>query len=398
MPKKRKSNLSRKTHNASQMSESRLSETPEQREDRLNKKRILAKTAINSETRDQREDRLNKQRILTKTAIDSETREQCKDRLNKKRVLTKTAIDSETPELRDMRLSHKRQYAKQFRESEDELAHKLRLQKQRCLAALCKIISKRNSFYFSHSNVAFLYDPMKPYQTDPAVDIGKMSQICVFCKALKYAFESDGMCCSSGKVKLPLLEPPPDPLNALLTGKSKNSQKFLKQTRQYNSAFQMTSFGVSKIALQPGFMSTFKIQGQVCHRMGSLLPDSNQAPKFLQIYFVGGSDQERDIRCDIISDLDKDVVMSLQTMLHAKNHLLKTFKTAIEYKQSRPNLKVVISADKKPTGEHPGRYNAPTTSDVASVTIDECHSKRDIVIQLRGEGLQTISETNRILH
>ena len=142
-------------------------------------------------------------------------------------------------------------------------------------------------------------------------------------------------------------------------------------------------------------MSTFRIQGQVCHRMGSLLPDPNKAPKFLQIYFIGGSEKERDFRCDTISDLDKDVVMSLQTMLHAKNHLLTTFKTAMDYKQRRPNLKVVISADKKPTGEHPGRYNAPTTNDVASVTIDEGHTKRDIVIQLRGEGLQSISETHR---
>ena len=250
------------------------------------------------------------------------------------RKFTKSAIDSETPESRNNRLIKKRQSAKQVRESENDVTHKLRLQKERRLAALCKMISNKKSAFFSQSNVAFLYDPKVPYQTDPAVDIGKMSHTCVFCRALKYAFESDGMCCSSGKVNLPLLEPPPEPVNALITGKSKKSQNFLKQIRQYNSAFQMTSFGVSKLALQPGFMSTFRIQGQVCHRMGSLLPDTNQTPKFLQIYFVGGSEQERDIRCDTISDLDKDVVLDLQNMLHAKNHLVKSFKTAIEYKQS----------------------------------------------------------------
>ena len=63
MPKKRKSNLSRKQADATRMSQSRLSETPEQCEDRLSKQRILTKTAIDSETHEKREDRLSRKRI-----------------------------------------------------------------------------------------------------------------------------------------------------------------------------------------------------------------------------------------------------------------------------------------------------------------------------------------------
>jgi len=35
------------------------------------------------------------------------------------------------------------------------------------------------------------------------------------------------------------------------------------------------------------FMPTFKIQGQVYHRIGSVLPLSENELSFLQIYFVG---------------------------------------------------------------------------------------------------------------
>ena len=222
-----------------------------------------------------------------------------------------------------------------------------------------------------------------------------MSHVCVYCKAKKYTFESDGLCCSAGKIKLPLPSDPPQPLKNLLSGNSKMSKSFFKHIRHYNSAFQMTSFGVSKLALQPGFMSTFRIQGQVCHRIGSLIPETGKKPEFLQIYFVGSTEKECDIRCDITSDLDKDVVRDLQNMLHRENDLIKVFKTAIEHKNNTSNLKVVINSEKRPVGEHSRRYNQPTCKDVAVVLIDEGHGPRDIVVNLRGEGLKSVSESHR---
>ena len=55
----------------------------------------------------------------------------------------------------------------------------------------------------------------------------------------------------------------------------------------------MTSFSTTKEVYEPGFMSTFKIQGQVYHCVGSLLPPSNEEHKFLQIYFMGDEQQEK---------------------------------------------------------------------------------------------------------
>jgi len=61
-----------------------------------------------------------------------------------------------------------------------------------------------------------------------------MSEICPYCKALKFNAETMGMCCASGKVKLPQLAAPPEPLKTLLIGyTSKLKRFFLYQTSGY---------------------------------------------------------------------------------------------------------------------------------------------------------------------
>ena len=55
-------------------------------------------------------------------------------------------------------------------------------------------------------------------------------------------------------------------------------------------------------------------------------------------------------------------------MLHSRNVYIQTFKTALE-KMVSDELKVVIRADKKPTGEHPRRFNEPTINEVTIVIV-----------------------------
>ena len=94
-----------------------------------------------------------------------------------------------------------------------------------------------------------------------------MSKICPYCKALKFNGETMGMCCASGKVKLPLMAAPLEPLKTFLTGTTSESKRFLSKIRKYNSCFQMTSFGAQIESLDQ-FMSTFKVKGQIHHRAG----------------------------------------------------------------------------------------------------------------------------------
>lgn len=105
---------------------------------------------------------------------------------------------------------------------------------------------------------AFHYDPAIDYCADKSVTIGEMITICKYCKALKYTGESTGLCCAEGKVKLPQLVPPPDPLRSLVSGIGNDSKHFLTNIQKYNNCFQMTSFGATHI-IQDNFMPTFKV-------------------------------------------------------------------------------------------------------------------------------------------
>jgi hypothetical protein len=88
------------------------------------------------------------------------------------------------------------------------------------------------------------------------------------------------MCCQNGKVLLADLLPLPVELDALY-----QDSGFMKSIRAYNQAFAFTSFG-ARIPDMPGIgPPSFRIQGQVSHLIGSLLPVLGEAPAFAQLYF-----------------------------------------------------------------------------------------------------------------
>lgn len=105
---------------------------------------------------------------------------------------------------------------------------------------------------------AFKYDCAIDYSLHPFVTIGAMDIVCEHCGALKFAGETGGLCCLNGKVKLPLLAAPPEPLHSLLRGETPESRHFLCNAQRYNGCFQMTSFG-AHIIEERGFNPTFKV-------------------------------------------------------------------------------------------------------------------------------------------
>ena len=242
---------------------------------------------------------------------------------------------------------------------------------------------------------AFQYDPTKNYDGHSLLHIGQMTDLCSHCNAYKWAGEAPGMSCSSGKVKLPALELPPEPLESLMSATTTRSKHFLENIRKYNSCFQMTSFGASSEVCEPGFMPTFKVQGQVYHRVGSLLPPSDGQHKFLQIYFMSDERLEARQGCNNIPGTHQDVVTELQQMLHQHNAYVDIFKTALQRMPSDA-YKVVIRADKKPAEEHARCFNAPTTDEVAIVIAGNEFDRRDIVLEKKNNNqLQRVAETHR---
>ncbi|VVC42095.1 Helitron helicase-like domain, partial [Cinara cedri] len=163
----------------------------------------------------------------------------------------------------------------------------------------------------------FKYSSTIDYCNDKVVSIGQPTE-CKWCHAKKWKEESPGICCSNGKVVLSPIEALPEPLHSLLLNNHPESQHFLTNIRKYNGCFQMTSFGAKTVNVG-GFMSTFKIQGQVYHRIGSVLPSYTNEPSFLQIYFVGNDEKEAELRSNLFPAVKPRLVGQLQKMLHNHN-------------------------------------------------------------------------------
>lgn len=158
----------------------------------------------------------------------------------------------------------------------------------------------------------------------------------------------------------------------------------------------MTSFGATKV-VRANFMPTFRVQGQIYHRMASILPIPGEDPKFLQIYFIGQADDNNQVqqRQHYNPGTKQQIVADLQIMLHANNQLVRTFKQAKDDSRlSSDDHFIAIHADKTPAGQHQGRYNAPTVADVAILMIGDPVAPRDIIIRRRDERATRISETH----
>ena len=349
------------------------------------KKKAARREAEDVTDRERRLDDKRKRSAASREAEDATVRER---RLEEQRNRTTANREAEDATDREKRLEKKRNRTETSRAVEDQQQQELRRRTMRE-----KATASRSRALSSLSHEGLNYNEGTEYAQHSKVIIGGMTEVCKHCSAKKYPGETAGMCCKNGKVKLPDLENPPDQLQQLMSGDSANSRHFLKNMRKYNSCFQMTSFGATNIVDQQGFATTFKVQGQVYHRAGSLLPMPDQKTQFLQLYFIGNEEMEANQRCEIIPNTKQEIVISLQAMLHEHNALVKTFKTALE-EMPTDEYKIVISADRTPAGEHAGRYNAPTANEVAVILTGE-FEKRDIVLHRRNEGLQRIAETHR---
>ena len=81
----------------------------------------------------------------------------------------------------------------------------------------------------------------------------------------------------------------------------------------------------------PGWNPSFRVHGQVCHLIGSLMPLPGEVPKFLQVYFIDNQVEETSMRMSIAGGLKRNIVQELSTMFHNKNQYVQQLKTAHEH-------------------------------------------------------------------
>ncbi|KAK9050800.1 hypothetical protein SSX86_030230 [Deinandra increscens subsp. villosa] len=224
-------------------------------------------------------------------------------------------------------------------------------------------------------------------------------------KTLRPAIPKFSLCCSEGKIVLPLLIDAPEPLRRLLDFNDPRAKFFMENIKLLNAMFAMTSTG-GKVYFEPNNSRgppSFRINGHNHHRIGSLLPShADNRPRFAQLY-IYDTDNEIDNRfyalrkcipTDCNRTMLRSVVRALTPMVDAFNPYVKIFRMARErFSESsmQPlNLRLIGTRSKDAR-----QYNIPTASEVAALIPGDGNptESRDVLIEERGSGtVKRISE------
>ena len=216
---------------------------------------------------------------------------------------------------------------------------------------------------------------------------------CNHCNAYFWNNENKNTCCSGGKVKLPRLPPIPEQIQLLF---DVNGSHFLKNARAYNNLFALASLGCGQEIKHQGFSPTFTVRGKIYHRIGSLLPQDGESPKFAQLYFHD-TDHEIGNRMEIMSSLDQQTVEIIQDTLHDCNPYICSLKSGLELMRISPDVKLVLHADerRRPSDAHARTYNLPTASEVGVLLPGEITANMDVILHERGGAVRRISPVHR---
>ena len=214
------------------------------------------------------------------------------------------------------------------------------------------------------------------------------------------------MCCLQGQVRLTELKHPPIELWNLFSGSHQLSAQFKKDIRQYNAAFAFTSLG-AKIdtsvlnANRHGGPYTFRINGELHHRTGSLLPDDGNAPTYAQIY-INDEVAQRNARMGRNPNLEPELIAELQAMILRDHPYISIYRQALQRIQDTPldqqqNVYMVIRSKDV---EDRRRYNEVVDQNEIGVLIpgdgtQETSNHRDIVLHRQGGALQRISHLHK---
>ncbi|RZC18642.1 hypothetical protein D0Y65_005746 [Glycine soja] len=241
------------------------------------------------------------------------------------------------------------------------------------------------------------------------IDIGDPVWECLHCKAMMWYDERINkdkqtkkprfsLCCSDGKIQLPLLQQPPHPSNYLLFNNHDTTAKnFQQHIQMYNLMFAFTSPGIKiDTSYNTGKgPQTFHIHGQTHHLIGSLLPMPNNPPKFAQLYIYDTNNEiNNKLSQNPMHDiLDEQIIIAIKNMLDHHNHYAQKFRMARDKLQSAalPDLKIKLISQRQTDGR---LYNLPTTTEVATLIVGDEHSadKRDIIIEKQSVPLKRIHE------
>ncbi|KAL6581531.1 hypothetical protein OROMI_007454 [Orobanche minor] len=197
-------------------------------------------------------------------------------------------------------------------------------------------------------------------------DMGDPTYACGFCGALMWFDErlkksslsspEFGLCCSRGKIQLPLLKQPPRLLRDLLQNRHIKSRNYIDNIRAYNMMYAFTSMGgIQDKTVNNGHGPyTYRLGGNNYHLLGSLLPKEGDSPKFSQLYMYCGEDETQD-RIDVVRSkspamIDPSIVDGLKSMIDAENPIAQNFEWLLKDSRRVPIVGIKCNPQRKTVG------------------------------------------------
>jgi len=143
----------------------------------------------------------------------------------------------------------------------------------------------------------------------------------------------------------------------------------------------------------------FKIQRELHHLTGALLPHGDQTPMYVQIYILDTAEQ-LNVRRANNNNLDPVIIDNLQTMLLDNHPYIGHYRHVYELIRKKPveeqkeitiRLHVNLQQDQR-------THNLPTAEKIAVIIPEEgvhhAMDNRDVVLQARGGRLECISQNS----
>ncbi|KAK9148009.1 hypothetical protein Scep_006766 [Stephania cephalantha] len=150
---------------------------------------------------------------------------------------------------------------------------------------------------------------------------------CSYCGARLFVHETLDLCCSNGKINLPTPENPQELINIFLD-QTDEGKHFRENIRSYNHVFCFTSIGVNideNLASGRQGVFTYRAQGSIYHRIGSLLPINESRPIFLQMY-IYDTQNEIEHRHQERNITRPSLLHKLKLILDAHNPYVQVFR------------------------------------------------------------------------
>jgi len=136
-----------------------------------------------------------------------------------------------------------------------------------------------------------------------------------------------GICCLSGKIKIPPAPEPPNELDELYYGQTTNAKHFLSDIRKFNCGLSIATMRTNDATI-PGGIGNFCIHVQVFRQMGPPLTSENTTLSCLQTHFYNPEGQiTRRLKILPLQphhhEKDRVLFAILQTTLHRVNYYLQ---------------------------------------------------------------------------